>query len=92
MFAGPNGSGKTTVKSGLHRPPEWFGVYINPDYRSLSLLHEAIRHTNRAYFFDTSEATSWFFAEAKEGTSIELKSDEMPDWFQPIWDQFVPLK
>lgn len=31
MFAGPNGSGKTTVKNGLSRPPDWFGLYINPD-------------------------------------------------------------
>jgi predicted ABC-type ATPase len=31
MFAGPNGSGKTTVMRNLGRPPEWFGIYINPD-------------------------------------------------------------
>lgn len=31
MFAGPNGSGKTTVQKGLRRSPEWFGSYINPD-------------------------------------------------------------
>jgi predicted ABC-type ATPase len=31
MFAGPNGSGKTTVKMSLNKSPEWFGLYINPD-------------------------------------------------------------
>jgi predicted ABC-type ATPase len=31
MFAGPNGSGKTTVKNGLRKKPSWFGIYINPD-------------------------------------------------------------
>ena len=31
MFAGPNGSGKTTIKSRLQKPPAWFGIYINPD-------------------------------------------------------------
>jgi hypothetical protein len=31
MFAGPNGSGKTTIKLGLKKPQTWFGVYINPD-------------------------------------------------------------
>lgn len=31
MFAGPNGSGKTTVKNGLQRSSEWFGIYVNPD-------------------------------------------------------------
>ena len=31
MFAGPNGSGKTTVKNGLGRPDSWLGLYFNPD-------------------------------------------------------------
>ena len=31
MFAGPNGSGKTTVKNNLGKPDEWFGIYIDPD-------------------------------------------------------------
>jgi predicted ABC-type ATPase len=31
MFAGPNGSGKTTVKMNLNKPAHWFGVYLNPD-------------------------------------------------------------
>jgi predicted ABC-type ATPase len=31
MFAGPNGSGKTTIKNNLRWPNEWFGIYINPD-------------------------------------------------------------
>jgi predicted ABC-type ATPase len=31
MFAGPNGSGKTTIKNGLGKPSEWFGTYVNPD-------------------------------------------------------------
>jgi predicted ABC-type ATPase len=29
MFAGPNGSGKTTIKSVLNR--KLLGIYINPD-------------------------------------------------------------
>jgi len=31
MFAGPNGSGKTTIKSSLGKSASWFGFYINPD-------------------------------------------------------------
>jgi predicted ABC-type ATPase len=31
MFAGPNGSGKTTVKNTLNKSDSWFGLYINPD-------------------------------------------------------------
>jgi predicted ABC-type ATPase len=235
MFAGPNGSGKTTVKAGLQRPPEWFGIYINPDdlektirttgqlslepfglsttteeirtffsassflrslqlekdaegiechaseldfsrvpmnsyyasvladflrrkaldssksftfetvmsapdkvellrqaqgqafrtylyyvatddpsinvqrvrnrvsqgghdvleekivsryHRSLGLLLEAIRHTHRAFFFDTSKTQSWYFAEITGGTLLDLKSEAMPNWFRPIWNQF----
>jgi len=40
MFAGPNGSGKTTVKLALDKPAKWFGIYINPDD-----LEKAIRET-----------------------------------------------
>jgi predicted ABC-type ATPase len=59
-------------------------------HRSLALLPEAIRQTNRAYLFDTSEEHAWYFAEVTDGTQIELKDDEMPHWFEPIWDQFGP--
>lgn len=77
---------RNRVADGGHDVPE--DKIISRYVRSLKLLAEAIPHTDRAYFFDTSEQEAWFFAEATGGTSIELKSDEMPDWFQPIWDQF----
>ena len=57
-------------------------------HRSLGLVRDAIRHCDRAFFFDTSKAESWYFAEATNGTELYLKSDEMPNWFRPIWDQF----
>src|SRR5688572_8643563 len=47
MFAGPNGSGKTTVKQGLQRPPSWFGNYINPDE-----IEKSIRETG---FYSVTE-------------------------------------
>ena len=51
-------------------------------HRSLALVREAIRYTNRAFFFDD-------FAEITNGTLIDLKSDEMPEWFQTaVWDRF----
>ena len=77
---------KNRVAEGGHDVPE--EKIVLRYHRSLSLLREAIRYTYRAFFFDTSEEESWYFAEATNGTSIELKSDEMPNWFQPIWDQF----
>lgn len=51
MFAGPNGSGKTTVKLSLNKPESWFGIYINPDD-----LEASIRRTGRI----TDEIPSWF--------------------------------
>ena len=56
-------------------------------HRCLKLLPEAVRHTSRAYFFDTSAEQAWYFAEATDGRSLELKSDRIPRWFEPVWDR-----
>lgn len=57
--------------------------------RSMSLVREAVRHTNRAFFFDTSESDSCFVAEITEGTEVELKTAAMPRWFRKfLWEQF----
>ena len=77
---------KNRVAEGGHDVPE--EKIISRYHRSLSLVHEAIRHADRAFFFDTSEEESWYFAEATDGTELELQSDEMPNWFQPIWNRF----
>jgi len=59
-------------------------------YRSLELLKTALRSTDRAYFFDTSEEhRPWYFAEVVGGNEILLKSQEIPAWFQPIWEHFT---
>lgn len=42
MFAGPNGSGKTTIKNELQRPPNWFGIYINPDEIEAAILRDGV--------------------------------------------------
>lgn len=57
-------------------------------HRSLELLLDAIPHTNRAFFFDTSEEEAWFFAEVTDGDRLELKSDEIPRWFETVWNHF----
>jgi predicted ABC-type ATPase len=56
--------------------------------RSLALLPRAILYSNRAFFFDTSEDKPWYFAKSTAGQELELTGDEMPVWFNPIWDQF----
>jgi predicted ABC-type ATPase len=77
---------KNRVLNGGHDVPE--DKIIARYHRSIALLPDAIPFTNRAYFFDTSHEEAWYFAEATDGRTLELKSDEVPDWFEPIWNQF----
>jgi len=75
------------VAQGGHGVPK--EKIISRYYRSLGLVREAIRHTDRAYFFDTSEAKSLFVAESAGGRCPELCCDPMPNWFRNyVWDQF----
>jgi predicted ABC-type ATPase len=74
---------KTRVAMGGHDVPE---DRITARYhRSLELLMEAIRHTNRAYIFDNSGENKTgrhvWLAEITDGRRLELKSDEIPQWF-----------
>jgi len=74
------------VASGGHSVPE--AKIASRYYRSLGLLREAVRHSDRAYFFDTSGESTWHFAEITDGTEIDMKSDAMPDWFRSaVWDK-----
>lgn len=75
---------KSRVAAGGHDVPE--DKIVSRYYRSLGLLAEAIRNTDRTYLFDTSDEDSWYFAEVTNGSRIELKSDEIPNWFKPIWN------
>lgn len=74
------------VKEGGHSVPK--EKVIARYHRSLALLLDAIRCTNRAFLFDTSESESWYFAEITDGLDLELKSEGYPDWFQTAWKQF----
>jgi len=55
-------------------------------FRSLNLLFEAIRHTNRAYIFDNSgdskSGRQTWLAEITDGKQLELKTDKVPAWFK----------
>lgn len=78
---------KNRVADGGHDVPET--KIVERYHRSIALLGEALRHTNRAYLFDTS-GEPWFFAEVTNGTTIELKTGgQIPSWFEPIADQFA---
>lgn len=67
------------VLLGGHDVPE---EKIEPRYeRSLELLLDAIKQTDRAYLFDNSGAEHILIAEVTGGKEIELKVAEIPAWF-----------
>lgn len=67
------------VRMGGHNVPD--GKVVERYHRSLGLLLDAIRLTNRAYIFDNSGETKVWIAEITEGADIELKTDLIPNWF-----------
>ncbi len=86
---------RSRVKLGGHPVPE---DRIETRYhRSLGLLMEAIRHTNRAYVFDNSgdskDRKHTWLAEITDGRELELKSDLIPAWFRrAVLDKIPPSK
>lgn len=79
MFAGPNGSGKTTVKNGLRRPPSWFGVYLNPDD-----LEKTVRETGQFSLSDFETHTTTEELQEFLKSSMLLKSRGLGDGAQVI--------
>lgn len=73
---------RNRVSMGGHDVPE---DKIEERYgRSLELLMEAVRHTNRAYVFDNSndgEDHTWL-AEITDGRQLEMKTAKVPAWFR----------
>lgn len=49
--------------------------------RCLALLPAAVAASNRAYIFDNSGADLLLLAEVTDGTDLEFKVEEIPDWF-----------
>ena len=53
-------------------------------HRSLELLYEATRYTNRAYIFDNPalrQDRTWL-AGITDGRVLEIKTDQIPAWFR----------
>jgi predicted ABC-type ATPase len=71
---------KYRVKTGGHDVPS--DKIIPRYYRSLDLLWEAIKHTNRAYIFDNSNSTVIWLAEFTNAQSLDIKVDAVPSWFK----------
>jgi predicted ABC-type ATPase len=67
------------VHLGGHNVPQ--DKIITRYYRSLDLLLEAIKNSNRAYLFDNSGKSKRFVAAINEGQSIDIQIDILPEWF-----------
>ncbi len=82
---------RNRVRLGGHPVPE--DKIVSRYGRSLSLLADAIRHTNRAYIFDNSRRQHIWLAEVTDGKVLEMKSDSMPVWFKrAVWDKLMPAE
>ena len=68
------------IRSGGHPVPK--EKIIARYYRSLDLLLDAIKLTNRSYIFDNSGESNVWIAEITDGVNIELKSNLVPLWFK----------
>jgi predicted ABC-type ATPase len=77
---------KRRVATGGHDVP--IDKIISRYHRSLSLVPEAIRHADRAFFFDTSGDATKYIASVEGGSTMTLQADDIPNWFSPIWSQF----
>jgi predicted ABC-type ATPase len=79
------------VSQGGHDVPE--DKIRSRYYRSLDLLVEAIRHTNRAYIWDNSGTgqEKTLLAEITDGRDLVMKSELMPAWFKKaVMDKIHP--
>lgn len=82
---------RNRVRLGGHPVPE--DKIISRYGRTLGLLADAIRYTNRAYIFDNSRRQHIWLAEVTDGRVLEMKSDSMPVWFKrAVWDKLMPTE
>ncbi len=81
---------KARVSLGGHDVPE--EKIVTRYGRSLDLLMDAIRHSNRAYLFDNSRegGEHLWVAEITDGRDLEVKCDQLPMWFQrSVWNKIT---
>jgi len=70
------------VKLGGHNVPK--DKIISRYYRSIDNLIKAIPYTNRCYIFDNSNTDRNFLCEITEAKEVEIKVDEIPEWFMNV--------
>ena len=71
---------KNRVKLGGHPVPE--EKITSRYYRSLNLLLDAVKATNRTYVFDNSSDNHIWLCEITEAKEIKLKVNNIPKWFK----------
>lgn len=71
---------KYRVKIGGHDVPK--DKIKTRYYRSLDLLWEAVKFTDRAYIFDSSGSELLWLAEITDAEKLEIKADSVPLWFE----------
>lgn len=71
---------RNRVRLGGHPVPD--DKVIARYARSLGLLLDAIRYSDRAYIFDNSGTSRIWLAEASDGKTLTIKTDRMPAWFK----------
>jgi len=81
---------RNRVSLGGHDVPE--DKIVARYHRSLSLLLHAIRQSDRAYVFDNSSSQQRWIAEITDGHQLELKVDQVPQWFQRAVLDKVPTQ
>ncbi len=68
------------VKKQGHPVPE--EKIVSRYYRSLDLLLDAIKLSDRAYLFDNSGRASELICQVKDGTQLTMETDNVPSWFE----------
>jgi len=71
---------RNRVLAGGHDVPE--EKIVSRYHRTLSLLWDAVKCSDRAYIFDNSGKSYFWLAEIIEGRTIEFKSRLVPQWFK----------
>lgn len=82
---------RNRVRLGGHPVPD--DKVIARYARSLDLLLEAIRYSDRAYIFDNSGPAQIWLAEVTDGKTLAMKTDRMPDWFKTaVWEKIGQIR
>jgi predicted ABC-type ATPase len=71
---------KIRIKAGGHAVPE--DKIITRYFRTLDLLWDAIKLTNRTYLFDNSGTEAKLIAKITDTENLKLLVDDIPDWFE----------